>query len=123
MTLSYSAIQSRLDQLDSDLADKQDEFERAASSYFGLKRDWELAYARTYAATDKTLSATERKQETVLAINAAGDLHERYGTAEGRWEGLRAAVRVIETRVSIGQSLLKSMIGVDGRQPEWSQAA
>jgi hypothetical protein len=46
--------------------------------------------------------------------------------AEGKYEGLKAAVKVLETRATIGMSLLKSFekeAGRSGRaqQPAWSE--
>lgn len=105
--LSYDAILGRLEEIEQDLADRQEGFEQAAKDFHTLTRDYALREART-ALNTKAATATEKKWRAADAIAAAeDDLYERLSEAEGAYEGYKAAIRVLEQRASIGQSLLK----------------
>lgn len=108
MTLTYAQILGRLEEIEADLARLQPQYEAAATEVHRLVRDFELRVARTSLASRAT-TATEKKWRALDAIAAAeDDLYERLKTAEGTYEGCKAAVRVLEQRASIGQSLLKT---------------
>lgn len=93
-------VMERLQDIESDLASRQNELEAAASAWFTAKRDRELAEAVAYAGASGP--ATERK----IIADAAGA--EVGAEEEGAWEGKRAVIRVLEARATIGQSLLKA---------------
>lgn len=105
MTLSHpGAVLERLAAIENDLAARENALEAAALAWFRVKRDKEHKRAVEY------LKATG----TVAERNAVADVETAMlGAAEeAEWEALKAVVRVLETRASIGQSILRSQ----GRQ-------
>ena len=88
-------VQARLEDIEADLALRQNEIEPAAMAWFTSKRDRELAEAVAYAGAKGP--ATERK---IIAHLGAEE--------EGKWEGMKHVIRVLETRANIGMSLLRS---------------
>jgi hypothetical protein len=105
--LSYDAILERLEAIENDLATRQAGFEQAAKDFHKLTRNYTLREARTALAT-KASTATEKKWRAADAIAAADDsLYTDLRDAEGLYEGYKAAIRVLEQRASIGQSLLR----------------
>lgn len=110
-----------------DLANRQQELEESAAEKFTVAREFELRQARAFLAA-RGETATERKARAVEALAAAEDgLWERNMTAEGRYEGARAAMRALETRATVGMSLLRAArLEADrpsSREPQWSGAA
>ena len=91
---------ARLEQIENDLALRQNALEAAALGWFRAKRDKERQRALVFIAAGGTVA--ER--------NAIADRDtSMIGVAEeAEYEALRAVVRVLETRASIGQSLLRS---------------
>src|SRR5690349_11482803 len=106
--MEYAQIVERLEEIEGDLADRQVDYEAAADNFHRLTRDYELRLAKASLVAHGS-TATEKKWRALEAIAAADDdLYENLKEAEGRYEGLKAAVRVLETRATIGMSLLKS---------------
>lgn len=95
-------VMRRLEEIEADLALKQNELEDAAMAMARAKRDHEREYAMAFVATEGTQE--ERKAKARLALKQ--DAH--YAEALGRWEGIKAVVRTLETRASIGQSVLRA---------------
>jgi hypothetical protein len=93
-------IMKRLESIERDLADRQLELESAAMAWFRKKRDREHEWAVAFAAAE----GTDARRRAVANRESSHIGAEE----EGRWEGLKAVVRVLETRASIGQSLLRS---------------
>jgi hypothetical protein len=95
------AVIVRLAEIENDLALKQNELEAAAMDYFRAKRDKELAWAEAFiAATEGTND--HRKATATIATSHLGL------EAEAKYEGLKAVVRVLSDRASIGQSILRA---------------
>lgn len=103
---TYHAVQQRLMDIDRDLTLRQPNLENEARSYFQAKRDYEKQWATEYLKTKGTVE--ERRNKTILALYNS-DAYKRLIAAEGAWEGLKAVTRTLETRASIGQSLLRAM--------------
>ena len=105
MTLSHpAAVLKRLDEIEGDLADRQNTLEEVAFQHFKLKRDKERQRAWEFLNAHGTVaerSATADHQTALIGVEA-----------EAKYEALRAVVRVLETRASIAQSILKTQ----GRQ-------
>lgn len=105
MTLAPAQIITRLEEIERDCADRQQKGEQSAESFHRAKRDFELAFALKYMQAKG--SPTERKQ-------AAQEAMERDPAwfalleSEGAYEGWKAAMRTLELRASIGQSLLRA---------------
>lgn len=103
MTLSDpAAVMARLESIDEDLAKRQNSYEDAASRWFTAQREIERRKASALLTSDKG-SVTEKKAEGELA---AFDVEGAVAKAE--YEALKAAVRVLELRATIGMSILKA---------------
>lgn len=97
---SPQAVQRRLIEIEQDLATRQGTLESAAKNWCEAKR--------------------EREHDRAVAfINAVGTVAERQAIAdrstalqgveaEAEWESVRAVVRVLETRASVLQSVLRA---------------
>lgn len=106
--MTYEQIIERLEGIEGDLAERQPLYEKAASDLHRLTRDYDLRVARVSLQT-KADTATEKKWRALDTVAAAADgLYENLKNAEGAYEGLKAAIRVIEQRASVLQSLLRS---------------
>lgn len=107
MTLSHpAAILERLEAIERDLAVRENALEAAALGWFRAKRDRE--HKRAVAFIQATGTVAER--------NAVADQQTSLiGVAEeAEFEALRAVVRVMDTRATIGMALLKSQGRVSG---------
>lgn len=113
MALTFNQIIERLEGIEYDLGERQEDFAQAAEDYHRLVRDYELRIARALVASDAR-TTTEKKAHALIAVAAASDSPlVALSDAEGRYEGARAAVRVLEQRAMIGMSLAKA----HGREP------
>ena len=103
MTLaSPSEVTERLEAIEQDLARRQNAFEEAARQWFIAQREIVRQKALALRDSDRA-SVTEKKAEGDLA---AYDV--QHASAEAEYEALRAAVKVLETRATIGMSILRS---------------
>jgi hypothetical protein len=93
-------VQERLEQIDRDLAERQNSLEAAALEWFRAKREREREYAQAYIEATGTVD--ERKSRAIQASYLTGL------EAEARYEALKAVVRVLDTRGAIGMSLLRA---------------
>jgi hypothetical protein len=93
-------VMERLEEIDRELAMRQNLLESAALKWFRAKWDrehkWNVAYARAEGP------AHVRKAEAIAETAGVG-VEE-----EAEWEALRAVVRTLETRATIGMALLKA---------------
>lgn len=108
VTLSHpAAVLARLAEIETDLAERQNAYEEAAGAKFRLVRDWEkrLAIASAHA---KGGDANARKQAALVIAASQDDLYDRLTDAESEYAAVHAAVRVLETRSTIGMAILKS---------------
>lgn len=89
-----------MSEIEHDLAIRQNALEAAARAWFVAKRDREKSRAEVFMRTTGTVA--ER--------NAAADIATAHHgvEAEAEYEALKAVVRTLETRASIGQSLLRA---------------
>lgn len=93
-------VMSRLQAIDDDLATRQNDLENAAFKWYTEKRERERAYAHAYIEATGTVD--ERKSHATQASYLIGV------EAEARYEALKAVTRTLETRASIGQSILRA---------------
>jgi hypothetical protein len=93
-------VMGRLVEIENDLAQRQNALEDAARKWFVLKRDRERDYAIEFMRAEGPVDA--RKSAALKVTSHIGAVEE------AEWEALRAVVRVLETRASIGQSILRS---------------
>jgi hypothetical protein len=94
------AVLERLEQIEHDLAVRQNAYEAAALAWYRAKRDKEKGHATAYLAA--TGPVHERKAHADLATATIGVAEE------AEYEAIKAVVRTLETRASIGQSILRS---------------
>jgi hypothetical protein len=97
-----NAVQARLQSIEEDLAVRQNAYERAARAWFTAQREIVRVRAVKLLSSEAT-SVTEKKADADLA---AYDVEG--ASAEAEYEALRAAVKVLELRATIGMSILKS---------------
>ncbi len=101
MTLSTpQAVEERLEAIEKDLAELQNDFEAAAFNWYLAKREREKAEAEAFLTAKGSIAA----RQAVAKVQTAHDGVER----EARYEALKAKVRVLETRANIGMALLKA---------------
>ncbi len=102
---SPAVVIARLQEIEDDLAIRQNALEASALAWFKAKRDREharaVAYLTAEGGTVAERNAIADRETSLLAANA-----------EAEWEALRAVVRVLETRASIGMAILKSQARV-----------
>lgn len=94
-------VMARLEAIEQDLAARQAALEAAARAWFMAKRQREHDRAVAFLSAD---GATVAERNALADQATALDGRE----AEAEWEALRAVVRVLDTRASIGQSILKA---------------
>lgn len=95
-------VMARLAEIENDLAVRQNVYERAAGAWYTAQRAIGKAHAVALLSSERG-SVTEKKAEAELAALAVeGREHE------AEYEALKAAIRVLETRATIGMSILKA---------------
>jgi hypothetical protein len=95
-----AVVQERLADIENDLAVRQLAFEQAALDHFRSKREKEKARADAFLRAEGTVAERTAIAESETAL--IGMDHE------GRWEGLKGVVRVLDTRAAVGMAILKS---------------
>lgn len=95
-----AAVMARLQEIDDDLARRQNVLEAAGMAWFKAKRDKEKARATAFLSAEGTVAERNAIAERATALDGRNE--------EAEWESVRAVVRVLETRASIGQSLLRA---------------
>lgn len=109
-------VMARLEAIEEDLAVRQATLEAAAKAWFTAKRDREKARAVAFLEAAGTVAERQAQADRKTALDGKNE--------EAEWEAVKAVVRVLETRASIGQSLLRTQSRVDSPvQPQWGRAA
>lgn len=93
-------VMARLEAIEQDLALRQMDLEQAALDWFRAKRDREKKWAEAYLEAEGTDGA-RRAQANIAAVEVGKEF-------EAAWEGLKAVVRVLDTRAAIGMAILKA---------------
>ncbi len=93
----------RVEQIEADLARRQPVLEDAARKWFVAKRDRDRDRAIAFLGATGTVAERNAIADRDTATNGA--------MAEAEYEALKAVVRTLETRASIGQTLIR----VNGR--------
>ena len=91
-------------EIENDLARRQNALESAAMAWFRAKRDREKTRAIAFLTAEGTVAERQAKADQATALDGRNE--------EAEWEALRAVVRTLETRASIGQSILRSQTRV-----------
>ncbi len=105
--MTYAQVVERLEQIEDALAQQlPDEMtEHPAGAFYRSKREYEKAWAEVYVSTEGTVD--ERRNRTILKLYTS-DAYKALVAAEASYEASKAVSRVLETRASIGQSLLRA---------------
>jgi len=99
--LSHPAgVMERLAEIEDDMAVRQGAYEAAALGWFRAKRDREHARARAFLAAEGSVASRQAEADLETALVGKED--------EAMFEALKAVMRTLETRASIGQSILRS---------------
>ena len=98
---SPHAVMARLAEIENDLALRQNALEAAGMDWFRAKRDKEHAKAIAFLAAKGTVAERNAIADRETAVDGKME--------EAAWESLRAVVRVLDTRATIGMALLKAM--------------
>jgi hypothetical protein len=93
-------VLNRLEAIENDLAIRQNSYEAAALAWFRAKREKEHARAVAFMKAEGTVA--ERQAQADIETARVG-MQE-----EAEYEATRAVMRTLETRASIGQSVLRS---------------
>ncbi len=100
MTLTPAQIEERLEEIMDDLGHRQNAYESAAEKWYKALRDREHQHAVVFMSADG--NTTERREHAKRETALIGKVEE------AEYEGLRAVVKVLESRAMIGMALLKS---------------
>jgi hypothetical protein len=101
MTLSApAAVQARLEDIEVDLAVRQEDYESAALNWFRSKRDRERRRAEEFIKAEGTVAERSALADRETALIGVDE--------EAHYEALRGVMRTLETRASIGQSILRA---------------
>lgn len=98
--LSPAQIIERLEGIESDLAERQNTLGSAAERWYKAKRDREKARAVAFLGAEGTVAERHAIADRDTALDGRDE--------EAEYESVRAVVRVLETRASIGQSLIRT---------------
>ena len=93
-------VLKRLEEIDAELAERQNKYEQAAWNWFRAKRDRERARAEAFLTAQGSVAERNAHADAETALQGLD--------AEARYEALKAVIRVLETRASIAQSVLRS---------------
>jgi hypothetical protein len=103
------AVQERLEAIELDLAARQPEYEQAADDRARAVRDWDRRLALHMKRATGPNAEARKANGFVAAIEQDnGELYERLQDAEARYDALRVVMRTLETRATIGQSILRA---------------
>lgn len=99
---SPALVMELLEGIERDLANRQNLYESAARGWYQAKREIEKVKATALLSSDEK-SITEKKARADLAAyDVEGAAHE------SEYEAIKAVIRVLETRATVCQSLLKA---------------
>lgn len=95
-----AAVLERLEAIDRDLGVRCNALESAALRWYRVKRDREHRRAVAFLSAEGTVAERNAIADRETALIGVAE--------ESEWEALRAVVRTLETRATIGMALLKT---------------
>lgn len=101
-------VEDRMQQIDARLELLEADFEEAALAAARAKRDRERLWAESYLSHEGTIA--ERKAHADLQVSE----EREWAEVEGAWLGKKAVLSVLETRATIGATLLKAQKAMGG---------
>ena len=111
---SAGQIIERLEVIDADLTEIRRLVETHAQGFHQAKRDWELELAKAYVASEGS-NQKERESQALISL-AKGQVYKDFIVAEAGYRGAQAALSILETRASVGQSVLRVLAKEAGLQ-------
>lgn len=96
-----------LDEIATDMANRQIEYENAARDRARCLRDWERRLA-LHTRKAQGATAEVRKANALVAAIEQDDLFERLSDAEARFDALRVVMKVLSDRSMIGMAILRA---------------
>lgn len=124
MSLSYEAIKERLEQIESDLGEKQEPYAEAAEEYYRHLPKWNLEEAKAMLQAEGSTVSEKRANAHAFLARTQNELYHDHMQKQAEYEGHRAAIRVLEARSMIGMALLKAETREQPNvSPQWSGAA
>jgi len=103
------AVMERLAEIEADLATRQPDYEQAADDRARFVRDWDRRLNLHMKKAGGSNAEARKANGFVAAIEQDnGELYEQLKDAEARFDALRVVMRTLETRATIGQSLLRA---------------
>lgn len=106
--MNPAEVIDRLGAIERDLSERMNVFAECARVHAFAKRDYERRLAEELVKADRELKVDERKAKALLALVADGT-YKAFVVSEAALEAHRAAFRVLETRASVGQSVLRAL--------------
>lgn len=100
VSLQPHQVLDRLEEIEQDLATRQNVLESAAVKWYRVKRDKEKARATAFLRAEGTVAVRQALADQETALIGRDE--------EAEYEAVRAVVRVLETRASIGQTLART---------------
>jgi hypothetical protein len=101
-----AAILRTLQAIEQDLAERQNDFSQAAGNRARLVREVEYEQALAFAKAPG--NTTEKRERSKVAVGGS-QAYKDLTAAEATYDACKAAVGVLETRASIGQTLLRTL--------------
>lgn len=104
---SPAQVMGRLQEIEHDLAERQNEYEEAAAAKARLTRDWDYRFAICMKKSTGSNAEARKATAFVMAVEM-DDLYRDLTDAESSYDALRVVVKTLETRSTIGMSILRS---------------
>lgn len=117
-----ASIHRRLEEIESDLAERQPSWEATCGDLSRTKRDFDLRLAKCLVVAQGSSEKLREAQALIALVAAEPELWEKYKDLEGEYGALKAAMGTLQARASIGQSLLRSLVQEQNRStkdPQW----
>ena len=120
-----ATIMKTLADIEADLAIRQVELESIADEKVRVQRNMDKTMARAVVVAQGSSKEIRQSNALLAVITSGSDLYERLTNLDARYESLKVAMRALETRASIGQSILRALTNEtnrSSRDPAWSQS-
>ena len=104
---SPAQVMERLQTIEHEIAEKQNDYEEAAFSFFTLAKQWHHREQVCMTMT-KASNAEKRKAEAFVRAVEQDDLWDRLSEAQATYEAIKAWMKGAEQRATIGMSILRA---------------
>lgn len=99
---SPAVVLQRLSEIERDLAERQNSYERSAGNWYAAQREIKRLHAIALLSSQKPSVTAQKAEADIAAVAAPGAEYE------AEYEALKAVIRVLEQRAMILMSILKS---------------